>query len=372
MKKIAIDCRVLKWEHSGIARYLDNVLSRLLKIDKDNQYYLLTPSDTNLRFNGHRVRQVKLLSHDAIFKYFKIQQFLKREKIDIYWSPSQDLPLFKIRDCKYIATIHDIAFEYYMSWFSYRVRLMSMLGAYKRSARMADMIFATSEFTKQDVSNQYNIESSRIKVIYQGVDNRFKYIDKLEAQAYLKKIFDINDKYIFYVDTVRTRNLILAFANLVKNEWKNENIRLICLGIFSDKKQHPIRLAKELGIIDRIMHISKFISDLDLNNLYAGAEYFISPSYYEGFGLTPLEALKAGTPVIISNVTSLPEVFSDAALYCDPYDIKDIADKMLFLWNNENEKKRILLNSIELFKLYNWDKTVLKIKTLFNNLSFRV
>lgn len=365
MKKIAIDCRVLKWERSGIARYLENILYRLLKIDRDNQYYLLAPYDININLNWQNVKQIRLPSTDIIYKHYNITQFLRKEKVDIYWSPTQDLPLFKVKNCKYICTIHDIAFEYYKNWFGWKVRLASIMGEYKRSAHMADMIFAVSEFTIQDVISQYKIDSRKINVVYPGIDNRFNYIDKEEAHNYLRNNFNVIYEYIFYVDTVRARNLILAFADLVKNQWKDKKIKLVCLGNFGNKKQHPIKIAKELGIEHWVLHITKFISDMDLNNFYSGAEFFISPSYYEGFGLTPLEALKAGTPIIISNVTSLPEVFSDAALYCDPHDPKDIASKMHFLWNNETEKKRILSNSIKLFNLYNWDNTVLNIKKLF-------
>lgn len=367
-KKIAIDCRVLKWQHYGISRYLDNILSILLERDKFNEYYLLTPYDIDLGFDRQNVRQVKLLSNDIIFKFLKIPKFLQTEKINVYWSPTQDLPLMKVKCCKYISTIHDIAFEYYKGWFGWKVRLMSMLGLYKRSAHIADMIFVDSEFTKQDAINQYKIESNKINVVYPGIDNRFNYIDKKKAQKYLIDNFDINYEYIFYVDTVRARNLLLAFADLVKNEWKYKDIKLICLGKFGNKAQHPINLAKEFDIIERVVHINKFISDLDLNNFYAGAEFFISPSYYEGFGLTPLEALKAGASIIISNVTSHPEVFSDAALYCDPYNYKDIASKMLFLMNNENEKKRILSNSIKLFELYNWNNTIINVENVFNDI----
>lgn len=368
MKKIAIDCRILGWKHSGMTRYLDNILKAIKLFDKRNSYFLLTPGNVILGKNylDTTFEQVSLSSNEFIYKFIDTPRFLKKEKIDIYWSPTPELPVWRVRNCKYISTIHDIAYEYNRDWFSFKVRLMSILGYYAHSARMANHIFAISNFTKNEVLKKYRIAPEKITVTYEGVDDRFVPLEKNTVREHLRERFDIKSKYIFYIDTVRSRNLISAFSDLVKSEWKDFDIVLVCLGKFGDETQKPLLLAKEYGISEKIIHIEDFISDFDLNNLYSGCEFFVSPSFYEGFGLTPLEALQSGAAILVSDVTSLPEVFQDAALYCDPYDSNDIKSKMNELYRDQSKKNEILKNSRKLFEIYDWNIVAGKIRAIFD------
>jgi len=367
MNKIAIDCRCFV-SYSGISRYLDNILTRLIVLDTKNSYYLICPEYYNILNKYRQSNNFEVVNlnvkNDFIYKFFSINRFLKKEDIDIYWTPTQDSLFFKRKQVKVVITVHDISFEHHRNWFNYKIKLMSWLGFYKFFLKKADYLFYDSNFTKNDVKQTYHIHKPGL-VTYMGTSEQFKKIDKKMAARYVADHFNIKSKYLFYLDTVRFENLFKAFA-LFLSDRKNVDIQMVCLGQFC--YQNIMDYAKKINLENNIIWIKDRVSDYDLNNLYSAAEFFISPSEYEGFGLTPLESLQCGTPVLVSNVTSLPEVFADAALYCNPYDVCDINEKMKLLHNSEKLQSQIISNSNKLFQIFNWDSIARKILNIFNSL----
>lgn len=365
MKRIAIDCRALQWKHSGIARYIHNILLELAKQDLENEYYLLSPVDIDLTtYPFKNLKKEVFNTNELIYKFLKTPIFIKKEKIDIYWSPTQDLPLWKPKNCEYISTIHDAAMEYDMSPYSFKVRLLHALGLYSRSAKLSDVVFTDSYFSRKDVSTSYRINLNKIIVTYLGVDPIFRKIGRIEARKYVNQKFNINDPYIFMVNTGRPKNLLLAFSKLKKNEWENNNIKLIILGRSINDEESVILLSKKLHIEKHVLYITDHVTNKDLNYLYSGSEFYVSPSFYEGFGLTPLEALKSGRPILVSDVTALPEIYKDTAVYCDPHNSEDIAGKMLRLLKHPLTDTKEDVNKV--IKKYTWEKTTREIIKTFS------
>jgi glycosyltransferase involved in cell wall biosynthesis len=339
-----------------------------MNLDARNTYYLICPEYFKILDKYQRAKSIKIVNlnvkNDLIYKFFSINRFLKKEKIDIYWTPTQDSLFFKIKGVKIVITVHDISFEHHRNWFNYKIRLMSWLGIYKLFLKKSDYLFYDSNFTKNDVEQTYNIHKPGL-VTYMGTSEQFKKIDKQTAVRYVADHFNIKSRYLFYLDTVRFENLFKAFA-LFLSDRKNVDIQMVCLGQFC--YQNILNYAKKLNIENNIIWIKDRVSDHDLNNLYSAAEFFVSPSEYEGFGLTPLESLECGTPILVSNVTSLPEVFMDAALYCDPYDVHDIHEKIKLLHNNEKLQSQILSKANKLFQIFDWDNIARQILNIINSL----
>src|ERR1035437_7619940 len=126
--KIAIDCRSLEWKHSGIARYLDNILKELAAIDSKNEYFLLFPRKTEINYRFAKSKIIYLFGNDLIYKFWKTPQFLSKEKIDTYWSPTQELPFWKPRGTKYFVTIHDGSIKDSISDQNIKVKVLFYLG----------------------------------------------------------------------------------------------------------------------------------------------------------------------------------------------------------------------------------------------------
>lgn len=364
-RTIAIDCKCF-YSLSGVSRYLENVLDNILTIDKKNKYYLLTPKNFHILDKYRKFPNVSIIDfnteNEIFYKFFFISSFIKKNEVNIFWTPTQDGLLFPIKNCKIFITIHDIAFEHHRNWFNLRVKILSYLGLYKYFFKNSNFAFYVSEFTKADTERTYSTSKENV-VTYLGATDTFKYINKSEAKEYVKNYFEFSGEYIFYLDSVRFENLFSAFKIFIQ---EYPNVKLVCLGKFDgiDIKLY----AEKMGIGENIFWIKERISDLDLNNLYSGAEFFISPSFYEGFGLTPLEALQSGTPVIVSNVTSLPEVYGESALYVDPSDIEDIFIKMKQLYLDTNQRNEILQKSKKLFLKYNWKNVSSIILDSFNSI----
>ena len=220
--------------------------------------------------------------------------------------------------------------------------------------KLADKIFTDSEFSKNDIASVYNYPKNKIYVTYLGIGNEFKKINKFTAKSYIREKLGIKNDYIFFINTGRPRKLLEAFKGMLKKVKKP--LSLVILGDSSKGEKKVVDLVKELNIENNIYFINSHISDIDLNNLYSGAEFFVSPSFYEGFGLTPLEALKSGCPVLISNVTALPEIYKNAALYCDPTSVLDMKKKLILLNKSKILKTNILRNSKKIIVNYTWDK----------------
>lgn len=366
MKKIAIDCRVLGWKHSGIARYLASILVHLLAHDKQNQYYLLTPTPIQFSTKAKNVKIVELRSNEFLYKYWYTPKFIKKEKIDLYWSPSQDMPLWKSNNCRYVITIHDVAYEHDSSPYSMRVKVLHALGFYRTAAIQADCIITDSRYSKDDIVQTYKISKKKIQVIYLGVDDTFIKIPYRKALAQVKKLFSLDGEYIFYINTGRPERLYQAFSLFLKKA--DYPITLVSIGKSVTPREDIPYLIKEYHLSSHIRHISTYLSDQELNVLYAGSKFFVCPSYFEGFGLTPLEAIKSGAKVLSSDVTALPEILSDCVWYCNPYSVEDIAKKMEEMLHKRITRQKLNLKYSKLLKIYTWENTAKNILRLFNSL----
>lgn len=352
-KRIAIDCRSLEWKHSGISRYLRNILAELAKIDNQTQYFLLNCKNINNLSLTNNFKVVSGPKNFFFYKFFWTPIFIKKNSIDTYWSPTQELPLFKISSCKYIATIHDVAFEHSGILTSTNVKVLKNIGLYRTSAMFADVILTDSYYSRDDIAGTYQIPLQKIFVTYLGVDDIFRPIAKITARKSVEQTFSISSPYIFYINTGKPRNLFRAFAGLVENEWKDNKLKLVCLGNSATSDEDVDMLVETLGLQDRVIKIRSHVSDPQLVNLYAGASFFVCPSFFEGFGLTPLEALACGTPILISNVTSLPEIFDNQASYLDPYDVESIKTSLKNMYAR-CLKQVISIPNSELIDKYNW------------------
>lgn len=361
MNNIAVDCRSLRWTHSGIARYLRNILKELMQIDTRNHYFLLNYPAVETHDIPSNFIPVTGPQNFFLYKFVWTPNFLNKHAINVYWSPTQELPLFKVDACRYITTIHDIAFEHPGISTSFNVRALQRLGLYRRSARLADSIFTDSYYSRDDIAQTYNVPLQKIVVTYLGVDKSFYPIDKTIAKRNTEVTFGINFPYIFYINTGKPKNLFTAFAQLIQGEWKARNLKLVCLGASASKEEDVDLLVNSLALRNRVVVMKSQITDSQLVNLYAGAAFFVCPSFFEGFGLTPLEALASGTPILVSNVTSLPEIFGTNAMYCDPFSIKDIKKQLLTMYNDlaviggKTDTKSVSMDK------YRWDKIAVDI-----------
>jgi glycosyltransferase involved in cell wall biosynthesis len=342
---------------TGIGRYTFEI-SKYLEDEKVIKTYffygyyskkLLQPlSKSNLRFVKSFITKSQLVKSIARKLLIKISSVLS-PSYDIYWEPNF-IPLENIKAKKIVTSVHDFSFILYKE-FHPQERIEYFENNFYKNIVRSDKIICFTEFTKNEIINYLDIEENKIKVIPHGIDhNLFKVYKDLQVSFKLPK------KFIFSVGSIEPRKNLLGLLNAynsLKESYKKE-YSLVLAG-FKGWENKEI-----MNIIEKnkeYIHYLGYISDEELAKTYNLASLFVYPSFYEGFGLPPLEAMACGTPVVTSNVSSLPEVGGDAVIYCNPSEVVDIKEKIELVLNDKGLQKEMIIKGLERVKEFTWEKS---------------
>ncbi|MFA5010149.1 MAG: glycosyltransferase family 1 protein [Patescibacteria group bacterium] len=331
--RIGIDARLFGTaQAAGIGTYTEELVGNLLKVDPEDHYTVFVTHATAAVFpfyGPNLTKQAVPYRHYTYSEQFFYPRLLKSAKLDLIHYTNFNTPVF-FRSIKSIVTIHDLTLWFYPGR-KHRSPFKRWLYRYviAQSCRNAERIIAVSQGTKQDIIKYLNIPADKIDVIYEGVPPRLKTVSTPKRMEMIKSKYNITSPFFLYVGQWRAHKnlerLIRGFA--IFRRRYNLDYQLVIVG-----KQDPLApevpaTIKQLGLQDAIV-TTGYIADSDLADFYNAAEAFVFPSLYEGFGIPPLEAMGQGTPVISSNVSVMPEVLGDAALYFDPLNLEDIAAKL--------------------------------------------
>ncbi|MFN8597400.1 MAG: glycosyltransferase family 1 protein [Anaerolineae bacterium] len=236
---------------------------------------------------------------------------------DIFHATEHLLP--RLRHIRSVFTLHDLIFQFDPD--SHKPLNIAFLKTLMpRFLRAADAIIAVSECSKRDAINLYQVDPSKIHVIYEGVDAHFAPVTAPDRLATVRSKYHLPERFIVHVGTIEPRkNLPLLFDVIA-----NSNQHLVVAGKLGWLTEPILAKVKELGVEERVT-FTGYVADDDLPALISAADVLAMPSKYEGFGLPVLEAMACGTPVVASNTSSLPEVGGEAALYARPDDVRSWA-----------------------------------------------
>lgn len=366
---IGIDLRAIgQGKYSGVEEYTLNLLNALFAIDSENKYLLFSSgqkiSNRYLEFTKkakeknpnidlcHLAIPNRVLNTSfKIFSWPKIDRLLGQS--DIVFEPN--INLLPLSGGKKIVTFHDLSFERYSNFFSSKQIFWHNFVNPKKLAREADSIIAVSESTKNDLVEIYGISEGKIKVIYSGVN---KEQNENKNVGNIRKKYNLPEKYILYLGTIEPRKniigLIKAFE-IFKENFPKSPEKLVIAGSKGWLYEDIFRTARNSPHKNDII-FSGFIADEDKAQLYGLSSLFVYPSFYEGFGFPPLEAMVAGVPVITSDCSSFPEVVGDSALMVNPYNSGQLAWAMgEILFDIELRKKMIKKGRDRVMK-FSWEK----------------
>jgi len=385
--RIGIDIRVLMDKHySGVSEYTANLLKAILRLNaqlaEPDEYYLFYNSFHNLtsRLSVWQQEHVTLVSTrwpNKIFNYL-LQKFLGWPKIDqvlggvdVFWSPHFNFTCLSSGATvpKKIVTVHDLSFLRYPKFFSHRQNVWHRILAVKGILRRADKIVAVSENTKNDLGELTQMPPEKIQVIYSGNNLIKREVPSHEAAEFLEAK-KINFPFILYLGTIEPRknlgSLIAAFNELVAKNEKLKGVQLVLAGAAGWKTQMIYRAWKKSPYSHNITFLG-YVSQKEKEILYSQAKVFVYPSFYEGFGFPPLEALIFGVPVICSNVSSLPEVVGSAALLINPFKISELAEALATVLQDQGVREKLVAAGYERVKLFSWDKAAREYLQLFKD-----
>lgn len=263
-------------------------------------------------------------------------------------------------DFKKIVYIHDIIYESNPEFFTVWER--AYFYPIKFSTRSADRVITISQNEKKRLQKFNYADKEKIDVVYNGIDQA-----EVEKKEKIELIGDtkIPQNYILYVGRLNDRKNI---SNLIKSlEYVNDDLKLVIVG---KKDWKNVKLAKllEQGDLDNRFIFTGFVSDNELEKLYSNATIFAYVSLEEGFGLPPLEAMSYGIPVVVSNVSCIPEICGDAALYVDPLDPEKIANGINKIFSDRKLRNKLIEKGFKRIKKYNWSDSVEKIINIIDEL----
>lgn len=369
--RIGLDCRLYGLKHAGIGRYVENLVTNILALDKENEYVLFVNqgSETEIKIQNSKVKIVVVnIPHYSLKEQLLFPFILTREKLDLVHFPAFNLPVFYRG--RFVVTVHDLikhAFRgkdtttrwsgiYWLKYWGYRA-------VFAMSVKRAQAILVPSFFVKEELTKNYRLNPKKIIVTYEGVDLKLNSAVKIPANRK-------GNPYLLYVGSVYPHKNIVRLieaVKLVNRDWllalkKNKShtsdrlpvtLAIVCArNVFWERLREKI---KELQA-EKLVNLLGFVSDNELVGLYQNAVAFVFPSLMEGFGLPGLEAMSQRVPVIASNIPVFKEIYKEAAVYFNPQNPRDMADKIELVIRDKKIRERKIKEGQELVKKYSWLK----------------
>ena len=329
--KIAVEARPIQWSHgTGIGNYTYYLIQKLSELDRENTYTFLWPDDQPISaLPFHREFTYYTLPKDDVREETEIPLWLEAEKADLFHLPQNGFRTPKLAGkTKIIVTIHDLI-PYFVPEMVRTSFLKRFTDEMPFIVERADHITTVSETSKQDIIRVFGVRPEKITVIPSAPGPSMREYPKTLVHEQVLEKFNLSKPYILYVGGLNPRKnvaeLIYAYSK-IRRELPEER-KLVIPGAPGKHLTRLQLLAEALNIEEDVV-FPGFISVDDLPWLYNGAALFVYPSLYEGFGLPPIEAMACGVPVIVSNVSSLPEIVGEAALTVNPYDTLALAEAM--------------------------------------------
>jgi glycosyltransferase involved in cell wall biosynthesis len=359
--KIGIDIRSLQEKQkSGVGEFTYELLAALFKIDQHNEYYLfsnafhvngidLPPFDKARVKHCHFNFPNKLLNF--CFRFFdrpKIDNLLG-VKLDKFIFPNINFYAVNSSTEK-VLVVHDLSYELFPSFYSPKGRLWHKMIGSKKFCHEADRIVAVSQKTKQDLIDFFNIDADKIFPIYPGIAEKMKRVNDEADLSRVREKYHLPQKFILYLGTVEPRKNISTLVKAFKQIQSEIDYRLVIAGAKGFKGSDILKNNSQIQYIG-------YVNSKDKPALYTLADLFVYPSFYEGFGFPPLEALACGTPVVASHAGSLGEVLGQAALLVNPHNATELSQAIKNVMSDQELKNQLLRKAGLAINQYSWGKT---------------
>ncbi len=336
-------------EKTGVEHYAKQLILHLAKIDSNNRYILYLRTKPESWFLSlPKNFEVKVIPFPIFWTQLRLSWEMLWHRPDVLFVPASTLPLIHPRS---VYTEHDVAwiyypeiFTFYMRWFHRIFSWLARTGATK--------IIAISEATKKDLVNHYEVVPEKIAVVPHGYEVTEGVNKNLSAELKAK----LPEKYLLFLSTIQPRKnlvgLIEAFAEL-KQEHPELPHKLVVVGGKGWKYEYSLRSIEKHS--DIVTYLGR-VKDEERWPIYANAELFINASFYEGFGMWILEAFECGVPVAVSNISSLPEVGGDAAIYFDPHSKQEIKAAIYKILSNSELSQELVYKGRSRLQEFSWEK----------------
>ncbi len=357
---IAIDAHSVGSGLAGNESYITNLIEALAEIDRVNRYTLFVTKRQAVELFSNRWPHVTTrltLPHTPLVRIpLTLSAELRRNPVDLLHVQFTAPPF---APCPVVASIHDLSFEHLPHTFKRRSRLQLRLTV-RRTARAAARIITISEYSRRDIIKTYAVAPERVSVTPLAAPQNFAPVTDERERRRVRGLYGIEGDYILTVGSIQPRKnlvrLIDAYADLRRTRPQAKLPQLILVGKRAWLYEETLRAIEAHGV-DGDVKITGYVPEMDLPPLYTDALCFIYPSFFEGFGLPPLEAMQCGAPVIVGHRTSLPEVVGDAALLVDPFDTRAMAAAIARMIDNADFRAALRAKGLKRAHEFSWHET---------------
>lgn len=374
--KIGIDIRCLsEGRRTGVEEYSLNLLEKILKEDNDNKYVLFLNSWKKPKLEidflkNHKNVELKISRFPNKILNFFLWYFNwpKLDKliggVDVFFMPNLNFVALSLK-VKLILTVHDLSFEYYPETFSWKRRLWHIFINPQKIIRRADKVLAVSDSTRNDLIGFYKINPAKVETVYNGVGEVFGRIDRNDSRLLkIKEKYALPFNFILFLGTFEPRKniggIVRAYERMRQEGGSQlEKYKLVIAGSEGWKSAKLKREIKKSSLAKDIYQV-KFIDEEDKVFVYNLAALFVYPSFFEGFGLPPLEAIKCGVPVIVSDNSSMVETVGEAGILTDAFSADEIALAMKEFLIDKELKNEFYPAGIRQAQKFTWTKAAKK------------
>ncbi len=366
--RIGIDARLVFYHQAGIGQYIIRLTHALAALDTSNDYFLFQSRKDRTRLvqapNFHR-RVLWTPSHHPLERLAMSAEMLPHP-LDVFHSPDF-IPPRKTR-APNVITVHDLAFLLYPRFLT--PDAARYYGQIDHASRSAAHIIAVSQSTKRDVTRLLGVPEDKVSVIYEAANGSSQPMDKQQAQRRVHEKFGIADEFILFVSTIEPRKnlptLLAAYSKLI-DQYKSA-ARLVIAGHKGWLTDEVDQAVEKYKLADKVCFLGS-VPNQDLAYLYNAARVLALPSFYEGFGLPPLEAMASGTPVIVSNVSSLPEVVGDAGLLVDPNDVDGWTVALHRVLSDNALRDELAAKGLKRAAHFSWERAARETLNVYNKVA---
>jgi glycosyltransferase involved in cell wall biosynthesis len=363
--KIAVNTRFLLYQNlSGFGVFINEIFSRLVREHPDVEFTFIFDRPYHPSFIYNDNVRAKVLFPPArhpilkiLYYQISLKKFINSNNFDLFISPDSELPLHLT--CPTLLVLHDLNFFHNKSYLK-GLNLRYMLYFTPKFLKAATRIVTVSEFCKKDIENHFPFTKNKIGIIYNAASDNFKPLTNDEILKNRDKYSEGKPYFLFVGSITPRKNL----ANLIKayNIYRNNNNKAFPLIIVGGKIHKDKELDYELKNTKyrSDIHLLGNVSNEEIAQILGSAFALVFPSKFEGFGIPIVEAMKAGIPVITSNISSMPEIADDAAILVDPFNPESIADAMSSLVNSITLYNELKSKSLQRVQKFSWDISAAK------------
>ncbi len=377
--RLGVDIRGLspQWQ-GGVSEYTIALLTELLHVndiraefvgslfDSAQEEYLksLFPPDEQTSLSGIGLPSKLLNLSILTIHHPKLDSYLGFEP-DLFWMPNINISSLHTR-IPSVLTIHDISFELYPEFFSKKIRTWHASVRPRKQARKATHILTVSQSTKQDLMDLYRLPEEKISVTYPGLSPIF-HEPSIDTST-IRDRYNLPNHFLLYLGTIEPRKnlttLIQSFEHIAA---EHPELHLVLAGQNGWLYSEIHAQAQRSPFAERIHYIG-FVAHTDKPSLYAAADIFVYPSFYEGFGFPPLEAMACGTPVITANLSAFPEVIDTAGMMVSPYNPYELTWAIRELYTDETLRAHFEAIGPSHARQFTWQHTAQETKNVFESI----